>query len=66
MSTTGCSSNINLTKNSNNQVLLDQEDGRENYFRKIQINILNLNVNKRPISAVADNIEFVKRKYKQK
>ena len=39
---------------------LDQEDGGAKITsEKSQINILNLNVNKRPISAVADNIEVL-------
>ena len=39
-------------------VLLDQEDGKGKIVNdKLKISLKNLNPNKRPISAVADNIE---------
>ena len=40
-------------------VLFDQEDGRGKIVNdKLKITISNLNPSKRPVSAVADNLEF--------
>ena len=48
---------LNSNKLSIAPVRVDQEDGEENCKRSLKIKIINLNPNKRPISAVADNHE---------